>query len=100
MVNTFVTRPSASDGVKVRTPVVGFKFTAPDGAGLTLTRLKVNALAGTSESVAVLVTVRVASSIKIVLAGTVNTGATFTSLTVMLNDLESLNDGTPSSVTR
>src|SRR5207249_3571911 len=80
--NTFVPRPSASDGVKVRTPVVGFKFTAPDGVGLTLTRLKVNALAGMSESVAVLVTVRVASSLMFVFAGTVSTGGLFTSLTI------------------
>src|SRR5205823_5908425 len=82
MVNTFVTRPSASDGVKVRTPVVGFKFAAPDGAGLTLSRQKVEVLALTSESGALLVAVRVASSLMFVLAGTVNFGALFTSFTI------------------
>src|SRR5437762_2032701 len=88
MVNTFVPRPSASDGVKVRTPVVGFKFTASAGGGLHMSRLGVWSSDVCSSELAVLVTVRVASSLMFVLAGTVNTGALFTSLTITVKRSE------------
>src|SRR5438094_425154 len=63
------------------------------------TRLNVSVLAGTSASVALAVTASALNSSIVWLAGTLNTGATFTSRTVTVKLLVALNAGTPLSVT-
>src|SRR6266566_1221745 len=73
-------------------------MTAPSGAPES--RLKVRLLAGRSESVAVFVTTNVFSSSIIWSAGTVSTGARFTSVTTTVKLPVSLEGGEPSSVTR
>src|SRR5438876_267626 len=88
--------PWASVGVQVSTPVLGFRST-PVGAD---TRLKVKVLAGRSASIAVFVAVSVLSSVTVCAAGTVSTGAVFTSLTITVKLLVSLDGDAPLSVTR
>src|SRR5205807_611021 len=61
--------------------------------------LYVSVLAGTSASVALAVTASALNSSIVWLAGTLNTGATFTSRTVTVKLLVALNAGTPLSVT-
>ena len=85
----------ASMGVQVSTPLPGSRIT-PSGAD---TRLKVNVPAGTSGSVAVLVTTSVASAWIALFGGIVSTGALFTSLTTTVKLLVLLRAGRPSSVT-
>src|SRR5437667_4633759 len=89
-----VLRSCASVGVQVNTPLPGSRL-APSGAD---TSSKEMALAGTSGSVALLVTTSVASP-WITLLATVSTGARFTSLTMTVKLLVSLRAGTPLSVT-
>src|SRR5437773_1548179 len=69
--------PWASVGVHVNTPLLGSRFT-PLGAE---TKLKVNAFAGRSASLAMFVTVSVLSSGTVRSVGTVSSGALFASLT-------------------
>src|SRR5437867_12737451 len=69
-------------------------------AGAPGSRLKVRVLAGRSGSVAVFVTTNVLSSLIIWSAGTVNSGARFTSVTTTVKLRASLEGGEPSSVTR
>src|SRR3989442_15189366 len=69
-------------------------------AGAPGSRLKVRMLAGRSGSVAVFVTTNVLSSLIIWSAGTVRTGARFTSVTTTVKLRASLEGGEPSSVTR
>src|SRR5439155_1061105 len=87
--------PWASVGVQVNTPVLGSRFT-PLGAE---TKLKVNAFAGRSASLAMFVTVSVLSSGTVRKVGTLNTGALFASVTTTVKLLVSLDSGTPLSVT-
>src|SRR5438046_7587220 len=69
-------------------------------AGASGSRPKVRVLAGRSGSVTVFVTTNVLSSLIIWSAGTVSTGARFTSVTTTVKLRESLEGGEPSSVTR
>src|SRR5436309_3541591 len=87
--------PCASVGVQLSTPLLGSRFT-PLGAD---TKLKVNALAGRSASLAVFVTVSVLSSATVRSVGTVSTGALFASATTIVKLLVSLDSGTTLSVT-
>src|SRR5207248_820819 len=64
------------------------------------TRPKLSVLAGKSVSLAVLVTTRVLSSLIVWSAGTVSTGALFTSRTRTAKVLVALSGGAPLSVTR
>src|SRR5438094_202700 len=63
------------------------------------TKLKVSVFAGRSESVAVLVTTSVSSSVIVWLSATVSTGGLFTSVTMTLKAFVALILGTPSSIT-
>src|SRR5260221_1705628 len=63
-------------------------------------RVNVSVLAGMSGSVAVLVTVKVVTSLMVWLVVRVKVGALFTSLTITVKLLVSLSGGLPSSVTR
>src|SRR5438132_729764 len=63
-------------------------------------RLKFSALTGRSGSVAVFVTINVLNSLIVWFAGTISTGARFTSLTITVKLLVALNGGEPLSVTR
>src|SRR2546425_840327 len=78
--------PWASVGVQVSTPLLGSRFT-PLGAD---SKLKVNAFAGRSASLAVFVTVSVLSSGTVRSVGTASTGALFASLTTTVKLLVSL----------
>src|SRR6266576_2304926 len=78
--------PWASDGVQVSTPLLGSRLT-PLGAD---TKLKVNAFAGRSASLAVFVTVSVLSSVTVRSVGTVSTGALFASVTTTVKLFVSL----------
>src|SRR6185503_9218028 len=69
-------------------------------AGAPGSKLKVNVFAGRSGSVAVFVTTNVISSSSDWSAGTVSTGARFTSFTTTVKLRVSLSGGAPSSVTR
>src|SRR5712691_7142524 len=71
---------------------------APEGAPGS--KLKVRVLAGRSGSSALFVTTNVLSSLILWSAGTVSTGARFTSVTTTVRLWASLNGGVPSSVTR
>src|SRR5580765_3498660 len=71
---------------------------APLGAAGS--KLKFSVLAGRSASVAVFVTTNVLSSLIIWSAGTLSTGARFTSATTTMKLRVSLEGGKPSSVTR
>src|SRR5438445_813944 len=93
---TLVLGPCASVGVQVSTPVAESSV-IPLGPA---TRANVRMLAGISGSVAVLVTVKVVSSLIVWVGGTVNVGALFTSLTMTVKLLVSLSGGVPLSVTR
>src|SRR6266568_3768813 len=95
IVIVFVLGPWASVGVQVSTPVVESTST-PAGP---LTKAKVSVLAGTSVSVAVFVITSVLSSLMVWSAGTVRTGALFTSLTTTVKLLVALRAGLPLSVT-
>src|SRR5204863_93780 len=64
-----------------------------------LTKEKVSVFAGRSASVALAVTLRVVCSSIVRSAGTLNTGARFTSRTVTVNLFVALKAGTPLSVT-
>src|SRR5439155_820978 len=75
--------------------LLGSRFT-PLGAE---TKLKVNALAGRSASLAVFVTVSVLSSATVRSVGTASTGALFASVTTIVKLLVSLDSGIPLSVT-
>src|SRR5438093_1012151 len=96
-VTALVLGPCASVGVQVNTPLVALML-AP--AGAPGSRLKVRVLAGRSGSVAVFVTTNVLSSLIIWSAGTVSSGARFTSVTTTVKLRASLQGGEPSSVTR
>src|SRR2546421_11670737 len=87
----FVLGPCASVGVQLIAPVAGL-MVMPAGE---LARAKVKLLAGRSASVAVAFTLSDVCSLIVWSAGTVNTGARFTSLTVTLNVLVTLRAGTP-----
>src|SRR5438552_3484491 len=91
----FVLGPCASVGVQLIAPLAGL-MVMPAGE---LTKAKVKLLAGRSASVAVALTLSVVCSVIVWSAGTVNTGARFTSLTVTVNVLVTLRAGTPLSVT-
>src|SRR5204863_360169 len=91
----FVLGPCASVGVQLIAPVAGL-MVMPVGA---LTKAKVKLLAGMSASIALAFTFSVVCSAIVWSAGTVNTGARFTSLTVTVNVLVTLRAGTPLSVT-
>src|SRR5262245_63516531 len=93
----FVLGPCVSVGVQVNTPVFWLML-APVGAPASSEY--VNALAGTSASVAVTVNDNVAPSLTVWFATTASTGAIFTSLTVTVKLLVSLRLGMPLSVTR
>src|SRR5437879_2079322 len=95
-VMTLVLGPCASVGVQVSTPVAESSV-IPLGPA---TRANVRMLAGISGSVAVLVTVKVVSSLIVWVGGTVNVGALFSSLTMTVKLLVSLSGGVPLSVTR
>src|SRR5206468_2178489 len=88
--------PCASVGVQLSTPVLASRRT-PVGAE---TRPKLSVLAGRSASLAVLVTTRALSSLIVWSAGTVSTGALFTSRTTTVKLLVALRGGVPLSVTR
>src|SRR5439155_1312308 len=92
----FVLGPCASVGLQVNRPLVALML-AP--AGAPGSRLKVRVLAGRSGSVAVFVTTNVLSSSIIWSAGTVRTGARFTSVTTTVKLRASLEGGEPLSVT-
>src|SRR5207244_7784403 len=81
----------ASVRVQFSTPVLASRRT-PVGAE---TRPKLSVLAGRSASLAVLVTTRALSSLIVWSAGTVSTGALFTSRTTTINLLGSLTHTTP-----
>src|SRR5437763_1647122 len=83
--------PCASVGVQVSTPVLASRRT-PVGAE---TRPKLSVLAGRSASLAVLVTTSVLSSSIVWSAGTVSTGALFTSRTTTMMQLVALRGGAP-----
>src|SRR5580765_5164420 len=89
--------PCASVGVQENTPLVGLMLAR---AGPPGSKLKVSVLAGMSASVAVFVTTNVLSSLIIWSAGTLSTGARFTSATTIVKLRVSLEGGEPSSVTR
>ena len=91
----FVLDCCETGGVQVITPVVEL-ITIPVGAE---TRLNVRRFAGISASNAVLVIVMVAPTRTVCGAGTVNTGALFTSLTTTVKLLLSVNGGVPLSAT-
>src|SRR6185369_13831942 len=82
---------------------VGVQAIAPYGEMVNpvgpLTRANVSESAGRSASVAVALAVKATSSLRVWLAGTVSTGATFTSLTVRVKLLVTLKAGVPLSVT-
>src|SRR6266852_6114632 len=88
--------PCASLGVQVSTPVAESSV-IPLGPA---TRRNVRVFAGISGSVAELVTIKVVSSLIVCVDGTVSIGALFTSLTMTVKLLVSLNGGLPLSVTR
>src|SRR5580765_3637444 len=92
----FVLGPCASVGVQVNTPLVALML-AP--AGTPGSKLNVRVLAGRSGSVAVFVATNVLSSSIIWSAGTVSTGARFTSVTTTVKLRASLEGGEPLSVT-
>src|SRR5205823_1650097 len=79
----FVLGPCASVGVQLAAPVIGFKVVP----GVQLASAKVKVLAGRSASVAVAFTLSDVCSLIVWSAGTVNTGARFTSLTITWNVL-------------
>src|SRR5437773_3901920 len=87
--------PWASVGVQLSTPLLGSRFT-PLGAD---TKLKVNALAGRSASLAVFVTVSVLSSGTVRSVGTVSTGALFASATTIVKLLVPQDSGPTSTHT-
>src|SRR2546423_906164 len=91
----FVLGPCASVGVQVSTPVLASRRT-PVGAE---TRAKLSVLVGRSASLAMLVTTNVLSSLIVWPAGTVSTGALFTSCTTTVKLLVVLRGGAPLSVT-
>src|SRR5204863_125206 len=91
----FVLGPCASVGVQVSTPELASRRT-PVGAE---TRPKLSVLAGRSASLAVLVTTSVLSSLIVWFAGTVSTGALFTSRTTTVKLLVALRGGAPLSLT-
>src|SRR5436190_10953 len=91
----FVLGPCASVGVQLNTPLSGLML-APAGG---LTRLNVSDLVGTSESVAVIVSVNRLPSGMVCGARVANTGALFTSFTTTVKLFVSLKLGTPLSVT-
>src|SRR5678815_2698223 len=82
---------------------VGVQAIAPEGDTVSpvgpLTRAKVSVLAGRSASVAVALALNATSSLIVWSAGSVSSGATFTSLTVRVKLLVTLKDGVPLSVT-
>src|SRR5207249_4196020 len=84
--------PRASVGIQVSTPLLGSRFT-PLGAE---TKLKVNALAGRSASLAEFVTVSVLSSGTVRAVGRVSTAALFASVTTIVKLLASLDCCAPS----
>src|SRR5260370_2695214 len=90
-VMTLVLGPCASVGVQVRTPVAGLRLT-PVGAA---TSEKVSVFVGMSGSVAVLVTVRLESSLMVCVDGVVSTGGRFTSFTITVIVFAPLSGGTP-----
>src|SRR5437879_4019540 len=92
---TFVLGPCASLGVQLITPLAAL-IVIPVGA---LTSAKVSVLAGRSASVALALTLRPVCSSIVWLAGTLNTGARFTSVTVTVKLFVALKAGTPLSVT-
>ena len=92
----FVLGPCASVGVQVKTPFVELML-AP--AGAPGSKLNVSVFAGRSSSVAVFVTTNVLSSLIIWFAGTVSTGARFTSVTTTVKLPVSLEGAEPPSVT-
>src|SRR5436190_1143187 len=87
--------PCASVGVQLSTPVLASSST-PIGAE---TRPKLSVLAGRSASLAVLVTTSESSSLIVWSAGTVSTGALFTSFTTTVKLLVALRGGAPLSLT-
>src|SRR5437764_537199 len=89
-VTAFVLGPWLSVGAQVKTPLAGFML-AP--AGAPASRLKVRSWAGTSESVALAVKVSRLSSLPVLFPIGVNTGAEFTSLTIILKVSKSLSGG-------
>src|SRR5204862_446650 len=86
----FVLGPCASVGVQLIAPVAGL-MVMPAGE---LPRAKGKVLAGRSASFALAFTFSVVCSAIVWSAGTVNTGARFTSLTITLNVLVTLRAGT------
>src|SRR5205823_617778 len=88
--------PCASVGLQVSTPALAPRRT-PVGAE---TRPKLSLLAGRSASLAVLVTTRALSSLIVWSAGTISTGALFTSRTTTMKLWVALMGGAPLSVTR
>src|SRR5436190_1451622 len=99
MVMTFVLGDCALLGVQVNTPLELFRLTP---VGAPAPRVKVRMLAGKSTSVALLVSVIGVSSLMVqtVLFRLFRTGATFTSLTVIVKLWVALREGTPLSNTR
>src|SRR5262245_20667954 len=92
----FVLGPCVSTGVQVNTPVFWLML-APVGAPASSEY--VNALAGTSASVAVTLKGNAVPSLRACYLTTASTGAIFTSLTITVNVRVSLSGGTPLSVT-
>src|SRR5207249_2861286 len=93
----YVPGPCASVGVQDKAPVPA-PIVAPVGAGVPSVSDQVIVLAGTSESVAVTVKARFASSLTVLLPGFVTTGAEFTSFTVIVKEAEPASTGLPLSV--
>src|SRR5437762_2877221 len=96
MVTGYVPGPCASVGVQEKAPVPA-PIVAPVAAGVPSVSDQVIVLAGTSESVAVTVKARVASSFTVLLPGFVTTGAEFTSFTVIVKEAEPPSTGPPLS---
>src|SRR2546428_835534 len=92
---TFVLGPCPSVGVQLIAPVAGL-MVMPVGA---LTSAKVKLIAGKSRAGEQASTLSAVCSLIVWSAGTVNTGARFTSLTITWNVLVTLKAGTPLSVT-
>src|SRR5438552_1689732 len=99
MSTTQTPAPCASVVVQLKAPAPA-PIAAPVAAGVPSVSDQVIVLAGTSESVAVTVKARFASSFVVLFPGFVTTGAEFTSFTVTVIVSKELSAGLPLSVTR
>src|SRR5712692_10433577 len=97
IVTVLVAGENPIGGIQAKTPLVAL-MVAP--AGAPRSRVNVSELAGMSASVAVAVKVSRLPSVTVLSLMGAKTGALFTSLTMTVKLLVSLNGGLPSSVTR